>query len=343
MPGSGEAAAARPKVTLISCGGTIASAVKPGVGALPSLDVGELARKVPGMAEAAELATLPMRLMASPHMTLRDLLDLAAASREAIATGSRGVVIAQGTDTIEEIAFGLDLLCAGDAPIVVTGAMRNASMAGADGPANLLAAVRVAASPQARGLGALVVFNDDVHAARFVRKSHAQSPAAFVSHQAGRLGWLAEGDVRILVRPPRRWRVEVADAAAPVPVALLKMALGDDGRLVDLLPAAGFAGVVIEGFGGGHVTREVAAPGRIERLVEAMPVVLATRAGDGEVLRASYGGFPGSETDLISRGMIFAGALDGPKARVLLALLLMSGADRAAIARAFAEIGPLCA
>ena len=331
----------KPKVTLLSCGGTIASAVKPGQGASPSLDVGALAREVPGVADAAELVSQPMRLVPSPHMTLRDLLDLAVASRAAVAAGSAGVVITQGTDTIEEIAFGLDLLCPGDAPVVVTGAMRNASMAGADGPANLLAAVRVAASPQARGLGALVVFNDEIHAARFVRKSHSQNPATFVSHQAGRLGWLAEADVRILVRPSRRYRVEVPDDATPPAVGLLKMSLGDDGRLLDALPSAGFQGVVIEGFGGGHVTREAAAPGRIERLVEAMPVVLATRAGEGEVLRATYGGFPGAETDLIARGVIYAGALDGPKARVLLALLLMAKADRAAIARAFAEIGPL--
>jgi len=337
-----RAVSARPEVTLISCGGTIASAVKPGVGAMPSLDVGELARAVPGVAETAQLTSRPMRLIASPHMTLRDLLDLAAASRDALAAGADGVVIAQGTDTIEEIAFGLDLLCTGDAPIVVTGAMRNTSMAGADGPANLLAAVRVAASPLARGLGTLVVCNDEIHAARFVRKSHAQNPATFVSHQAGRLGWLAEADVRILVKPARRYHVAVADAAEPPAVCLWKMALGDDGRLLEHLPAAGFAGCVIEGFGGGHVTREVAAPGRIERLIDAMPVVLATRAGSGELLRATYE-FAGSEMDLIRRGVFYAGALDGPKARVLLALLLMSGADREQIACAFADIEPLSA
>ena len=331
-----------PKVTLISCGGTIASAVKPGVGAMPSIDVGELARTVPGVAEAAELTSRPMRLIASPHMTLRDLLDLAAASREAIAAGADGVVVTQGTDTIEEIAFGLDLLCDVDVPIVVTGAMRNASMAGADGPANLLAAVRVAASPLARGLGTLMVFNDEIHAARFVRKSHSQSPATFVSQQAGRLGCLSEADVRILVKPARRYHVAVADDAQVPAVALLKMSLGDDGRLLDCLPAAGFDGCVIEGFGGGHVTREVAAPGRIERLIDAMPVVFSTRTGNGELLRATYA-FEGSEIDLIRRGVNFAGALDGPKARVLLALLLMAGADREEIARTFADIGPLSA
>ena len=322
-------------------GGTIASAVKPGVGALPSIDVGELASQIPGIGECAQLIAQQARLVPSPHMTFDDLMSLAAGSIDAIASGSKGVVITQGTDTIEEIAFGLDLLVSSHAPVVVTGAMRNASMPGADGPANLLASVRVAACDNASGLGTVVVFNDEIHAARFVRKSHAQSPSTFASHHGGRLGWLAEGGVRIVLRPCRRYHIDVPDGAQARPVCLYKMGLGDDGRLMEQLPQAGFEGVVIEGFGGGHVTREVAAPGRIEALIDTMPVVLATRAGSGELLRATYGGFAGSETDLIERGVIYAGALDGPKARVLLTLLLMAGADRARIAQTFAEVGPL--
>lgn len=159
---------------------------------------------------------------------------------------------------------------------------------------------------------------------------------------SAQLGWLAEADVRILVKPARRYHVVVADDAELPAVALLKIALGDDGRLLGCLPAAGFAGCVLEGFGGGHVTRELAAPGRIEKLIEAMPVVFTTRAGNGELLRATYE-FEGSEIDLIRRGVIFAGALDGPKARVLLAVLLMARAERARIARTFAEVGPLSA
>jgi L-asparaginase len=274
-------------------------------------------------------------------MTVGDLFDIAAAARAAIAAGCRGIVVSQGTDTIEEIAFGLDLLCAGDDPIVVTGAMRNASLPSADGPANVIAAIRVAASAAARGLGALVVLNDEIHAARFVRKSHTANPGTFRSAATGPLGWIAENDVRIAVRPTRRFHVAVPAGAVPPPVALLKMSLGDDGRLLPLLPAAGFAGAVLEGFGGGHGPDDVAAPGVIEALVSAMPVVLASRAGSGEVLRATYGGFAGSETDLISRGVIYAGSLDGPKARLLLTLLLARGAGRDEIRQAFAEIGPL--
>jgi L-asparaginase len=111
---------------------------------------------------------------------------------------------------------------------------------------------------------------------------------------------------------------------------------------MDALPTAGYAGVVFEGLGGGHLTREIAEPGRLEALISAMPVVLVSRAGNGEVLRDTYGGFAGSETDLIERGVIFGGALDGPKSRVLLTLLLMRGASRTEIQDIFNTIGPRC-
>jgi len=330
-----------PKIALIPYGGTIASAVQADGSAMPTLDIGEMAKQMPAVREIAEVVAQKTRALPSSDMTVRDLIDIAVAARAAIASGCRGAVVTQGTDTIEEIAFGLDLLCAGDDPIVVTGAMRNASLPSADGPANLIAAVRVAASASARGLGALVVLNDEIHAARFVRKSHTANPGTFRSAATGPIGWLAERDVRIVLRPLRRFHVTVPDDAVPSPVALLKMSLGDDGRLLDYLAQAGFAGLVLEGFGGGHVPRDVAAPGRIEALVETMPVVLASRAGSGEVLRATYGGFAGSETDLISRGVIYAGSLDGAKARILLTLLLMRGAGRDDIRRTFADVGPL--
>jgi len=328
-----------PRIAFIPYGGTIASVVKAGV-ASPSLDIGAMARELPGVREIAEVIPQKSRQLASPHMTVRDLLDIAAAARAAIAGGCRGIVVSQGTDTIEEIAFGLDLLIDADDPVVVTGAMRNASLPSADGPANVIAAIRVAASQPARGLGALVVLNDEIHAARFVRKSHTASTGTFRSAATGPLGWLAENDVRIVMRPARRFHVAVPDAAPVAPVCLLKMSLGDDGRLLPHVAAAGYAGLVLEGFGGGHLTHDAAAPGVLETLIGKMPVVLASRAGSGEVLRSTYG-FAGSETDLIGRGVIYAGALDGPKARILLTLLLMRGAGRDEVRRTFAEIGPL--
>jgi L-asparaginase len=116
-------------------------------------------------------------------------------------------------------------------------------------------------------------------------------------------------------------------------VALLTVSLGDDGRLVDQVRQAGYGGLVIEAFGAGHVHVPVAY--RLKELAALMPVVLASRTRSGDMLRHTYD-FRGSESDLLSSGLISAGPLDGPKARVLLSLLLTTGANREQIAGTFA-------
>jgi L-asparaginase len=261
--------------------------------------------------------------MPSANISLADLVDIADAIREAFSTGVDGVVVTQGTDNIEETSMAIDLLVSDERPVVVTGAMRNPSMAGADGSANIRAAVSVATSAHARGLGTLVVMNDEIHSARFVRKTHLSSLSAFTSPQCGPLGVVVEGRVHFYTR------VEALLAMHPVaeiaPVALLRCALGDDGRLLSALPELGYRGLVLEGFGGGHVPEVMVE--RLVQLVAVMPVVLASRAGAGVVLEATYG-FAGSEVDLLTRGLWSAGALDGLKARVALALVLASTSHR---------------
>jgi L-asparaginase len=246
------------------------------------------------------------------------------------------VVLTQGTDTIEEVAFALDLLWNSDAPIVVTGAMRNPSLPGADGPANLLAAIRVALAGAVRGLGVVVVMNDEVHAARFVRKVHTSSLGAFQSVATGPIGSLSEGYVRIVTRPVGRTYVGVKAEAAIPAVALVRLALGDDGRLLSTLSRLGYAGAVIEGMGGGHVA-EGTVP-LVRELTRQMPVVLASRTGSGDVLTATYR-FRGSEIDLLEAGVISAGQLDGVKSRLLLSLCLAAGYAPERIGLEFARFG----
>jgi L-asparaginase len=126
------------------------------------------------------------------ELNLEDLIELAGEIQAHIDAGTRGVVT-QGTDTMEGTAFVLDLLVHADAPIVVTGAMRHPSLPGAEGPANLLASVQVAVSDAARGVGTMVVVNDEIHAARFVQKTHTtQNPATFRSPLTGPVGWVSE-------------------------------------------------------------------------------------------------------------------------------------------------------
>ncbi len=327
----------RPRIVVFSTGGTIASVRGDGGGAEPRLTGEELLSAVPALDTIADITAVRFRQVASQELTLADVIALAAAIDRAVAAGADATIVTQGTDTLEETAFALSLLWNGDAPAVMTGAMRNAALPGADGPANLLAAALVAASPAARGLGALVVFNDEVHLPVFVRKSHTTNPATFRSHLAGPIGWIVENRVRIALRPAARHHLGIAappDAVAPV--ALLKVTLGEDGRLLEALPERGFRGLVIEGTGGGHVPSAAVAP--LARLARIMPVVLTSRTGAGELLRHTYG-FPGSEIDLLRRGVIGGGMLDGPKARILLSLLLTGKADIGLIAKAFATIG----
>ena len=313
----------RPRVLVLSLGGTITMTPAAAGGIAPTLDAGDLVAAVPELAAVADIeARAPLRL-ASASLTLAHMIDVAREIAVAFAQGCDGAVVIQGTDTIEETAFALDLLAAGDRPVVVTGAMRGAAAPGADGPANLLAAVAVAAAPQARGLGALVVLNDEVHAARHVRKAHAALPSAFVSPLTGPLGIVAEGALRLFARVARAPVLAMAEGAPP-PVALLKIALGDDGRLLGALAPLGYRGAVIEGVGAGHVAAPVAP--LLGALAAAMPVVLCARTQASPGFTRTYG-YPGGEIDLIARGALPGGHLDGPKARMLLSLALWSGAD----------------
>ncbi|MGN6608627.1 MAG: asparaginase [Jatrophihabitans sp.] len=316
---------------VLALGGTIASVpAAAGEGVTPRLSPDDLLASVPGVRAVAELRVRTFRQVPSGDLTFD---DIAALARELSTVDADGVVVTQGTDTLEETSWLLDLLYAGAMPVVLTGAMRNPALPGADGPANLLAAVRVAASPLAAGLGPLVVFDDEIHLPRYVRKTHTASVGAFASPTAGPVGWVVEDRVRLPFVPRRRTAPHDPGALVP-PVPSVGLAL--IGLDADLPPTASLAGLVVAGFGGGHV------PGRLAdalaELAGRMPVVLASRTGAGENYRDTYG-FPGSERDLLARGLVSAGGLDPLKARVLLTVLLAEGAAPDAIRAAFAAAG----
>jgi L-asparaginase len=320
-------------VRVLALGGTISS-TSGGAGVAPTLTASDLLAAVPGLAALdVALETVDVRRVAGSAVGWDDVLAVAGLA------GGDGVVVTQGTDTIEETAYALDLLVGGEAPVVVTGAMRNPTLAGADGPANLLAAVAVAAAPDARGRGCLVTFGDEIHAAARVRKTHTTSPATFVSADGGPVGYLVEGVPRFVSGPVRRFTVPVPGSAAGLPrVAVLPAVLDDDGATAAAVVST-VDGLVVAGFGVGHVP-----PPWVPVLADAarrIPVVLASRTGSGAVLSATYD-FPGSEYDLQARaGLLPAGFLDPYKARVLLTLALAAGADRPAVVAAFAAAGGL--
>ncbi|WP_051343108.1 asparaginase [Pseudonocardia spinosispora] len=325
---------ANPTVCVLALGGTIASASDGKGGVLPNLDAATLLAAVPGLdSSGVEVSASTFRSVSSASLTLDDLAqlsDLIAAE----APRHDGIVITQGTDTLEESSFYLDLVTDPAVPLVLTGAMRNPTLAGPDGPANLLAAIQVATNEQARGLGALVVFNDEIHAARSVRKAHTTSTAAFVSPDAGPLGRVSENVVRLHRRLSPAPTIRPVTPTPPANVAVVTTYLGDDGGVLDAIDER-YQGLVIAGLGGGHVPGPLLD--RIDRLTARMPVVIASRTGAGPILRTTYS-FPGSDRDLARRGLISAGSLDPYKSRVLLHLLLASGADRATFADTFEQL-----
>jgi L-asparaginase len=208
-------------------------------------------------------------------------------------------------------------------PLVLTGAMRSADQAGADGPANLLAAVQVALAAESHGRGALVVINDQVHAALNVRKADSLALEAFTSSHLGPEGLLIEGRVCYLKAPRLR-------CTLPVPqrldhrVALLEASLSADTVLLEEVAGLGYEGLVIAGFGAGHVSRDWARC--LGQISLRLPVVIATRAGAGTTASRTYG-FKGGEVDLQRRGARMAGFLCPRKCRVLLWVLIGCGME----------------
>lgn len=324
-----------PRVLLVSLGGTITMTPGAGGGIAPTLTGADLVAAVPALKDIAEIeAVSPFRLPGA-SLTLSNLRDVALLLGERLAAGDlAGAIVVQGTDTIEETAFVLDLLVAGDKPVVVVGAMRGAGAPGADGPANLLAATVVASSPEARGLGTVVVLNDTIHAACRVQKASTHLPSAFESVGSGPIGHVVENRVRLVARPIRVEPIAIRRVQHSVPVALLTACLGDDGRILPRLPELGYGGLVVEAMGAGHVPDVLVAP--LAELAAAVPVVLSTRVASGPVFTRTYD-FPGSEMDLLRRGVIHGGEIGGLKARLLLSFLLGAGVTREDLPSAFAR------
>lgn len=321
----------RPRVDVLFLGGTIASTDSGDGKAAPTLTGESLLANVPTLASIAQVRAASLSQRPGASLTFEDLAVVADEIDARFHEGADGIVVSQGTDTLEETAFFLDLVLAQGRPVVVTGAMRTPATSGADGPANLVGATRVAASSTCANIGVLVVMNDEIHCARFAQKVHTTSPSAFASPLCGPVGSITESRPWLATIPATSRLGPLARRETP-PVAFLTIPLGDDGRLVRQVAALGYGGLVIEAMGGGHVPPPVEEA--LTEVAARIPVLLASRTRRGRGLQETYG-FPGSETRLLESGLVSTGWLDGIKARVLLALLLASATDRPGIAQAF--------
>jgi L-asparaginase len=320
-------------VAVLTLGGTISMTGSGGV--TPTLGADELLAAVPSLRDGPPVTGRSLMRKPGADLTFEDLELVASAAREALQHGARGVVVVQGTDTIEETAFALDLMLGDvDAPVVVTGAMRNPTLPGADGPANIHAAVHCAASTELHGLGVTVAMSDTIHAAARVQKRHASLTSAFQSFPHGPVGWFQEDRPVIVDRTRVRFELP-PPPGKPVAVPLFTVTLDPSPAILDAVLGTGPDALVVEAFGVGHVPSALADI--LVDVARSSPVVLATRTRGGSVHRRTYG-FVGSERYLLEGGLISAGWLDPIKARILAAVALRNGStDLAAV---FAPVVP---
>ena len=247
--------------------------------------------------------------------------------------GCDGVVVTHGTDTMEESAYLADLLVASDKPVVFTGAQRSADAPDTDGPRNIANAIRLAAAPAARGLGAMICFEGDFHAARDVTKTHTSRTDTFRSGEHGKLGEVDDAVVSVHRRTGPR-KVFAAERIEG-DVELIKLAMGSSDRLIRAAAAGGAKAIVVEAFGRGNPTPAITAA--IAEIVAAgTPVILCSRCPEGRV-KPVYGNGGGKDAE--RAGAIFAGDLSGVKARLLAAVLLGAGYDMAGLRAEVSALG----
>ena len=311
------------RITIVFTGGTISMRVDPKSGGpVPALSGEEIIARVDGLQLIADLTPINFALLPGPHITPPIMLQLARRVAELLADERvDGIVITHGTDTLEETAYLHDLMLAAEKPVVFVGALRNSSELSWDGPGNLRSAVRVAVDAGARGLGVLVVMNDQLIAAAEATKTHTESVDSFQSRDFGPLGMVDKDRVLVARRPVKR--VPIVARTLEERVHIIKLASGADGRFIDFAVADGARGLVIEGSGRGHVP--VAALPAIERaIVAGIPVVITSRCPRGRVLD-TYA-FEGAGKQLKRMGVILGGLVPSQKARIKLMLMLGTGA-----------------
>ena len=330
-----------PVVRVLATGGTIsgggASATSLTEYRAGAFSGEELVAAVPDLARHATIRVEQVANVGSPNITFADWLTLArridAIFRDEPDTA--GVVITHGTNTLEETAYFLNLTVRHDRPVVLVGAQRPATAISADGPLNLLNAVRTAASPEARGKGTLVVMNDQINAARDVTKTSTYRLETFNSRDIGLLGYVDGDRVAFYRQPTKRHTADSEFDLAGVTtfprVDIVYSYVEANPLLIETLIDDGVDGIVIAGTGAGGMSRRerTALESVAELPAEARPVIVrSNRVGSGRVI-------PRTSDD--ENGMVAGDTLNPQKARILLMLALTRTRDVDEIRRMFRE------
>lgn len=310
------------KILVLNTGGTIAMSVDDSEGVKP-LDDQAVGKILPFLTRYADVTMKNVLHLPSPHMT-PELMNFLRQQIEAeLAHDSYdGVVITHGTDTLEETAYFLDLTLSHTVPIVVTGAMRSSNELGADGPVNLISSVRTAADPGSVDKGVLVVFNDEIHAACHVTKTHTSNVATFQSPQYGPIGTVSKKHVQYHHAPLVREHYSISHADANVP--LIKAVAGMDPSWIRFLIEQPIDGLVVEAFGLGNLPPAI-IPTLKQVLDKGIPIVLVSRCYNGQV--QDVYDYEGGGRQLKEMGIVFSNGLNGQKARLKLIVALQQSRD----------------
>lgn len=314
-------------IVLLSTGGTIATRESAAgrrveVGARELLgSVGQL----PGL-DGVRIDARDVASVVSFAAGVGDVLSLAEQVRAAADEGD-AVVVTHGTDTMEESAFLLALAHSGPQPVVFTGAQRPFDDPAPDGPRNLAAALRWAASAESDGTGVTVAFADRIWPAVGVRKTHSLAVDAFSAPGRGPVGQVDEAGVRRYGTAPRNPLLPPGAAELPR-VEVVGQYLGADASALRHAVGDGARGLVVAGFGSGNTTPAVTEE-CLRLLAEGVPVLVASRTGEGPVA----GLYAGGSAELAAAGAVFAGDLSPWQARLLLAAALYSGDGPGPVAR----------
>ena len=325
----------KPNIVILATGGTIAGSAETQTQAgytSGQVGVDVLINAVPQRKELADVTGEQISNVGSQDMSDAIWLKLATRVNELVASSKvDGIVITHGTDTIEETGYFLTLVVDTDKPVVMTAAMRPSTALSADGPLNIFNAVAVAADPDARGRGVLVVANDDIHGARSITKTNATDVQTFMSPERGLIGVSLYGVNRWFRYPYQvhtsksEFSIEGVDALPRVDVIYITADVSPD--LIDCAVTNGAKGLVTAGVGNGNMTGP--ALEAVKRAIaKGVVVVRATRVPSGSVGR-------NVEVEDDEVGTVVSGELSPAKARVLLKLALLKTTDAATIQETF--------
>lgn len=306
------------KIAVINTGGTIAMTENLTTGKVRPSSENPIVQQKNLLDNFADLEVIEYSNIPSPHMTPELMLELCKFIEQK-AKEVDGIVVTHGTDTLEETSYFADLVLDLDIPLVFTGAMRSSNEIGADGMSNLRSAILVATSAASTDYGALVVMNDEIHAAAYVTKTHTTNLATFQTPTFGPVGLIAKNEVLYFQKFLRTEHYQVDEIKTRVP--LIKAYAGLDSTLIDAAADAGIHGIVLEGLGAGNVPPQ-AVPGVQRILQDNIPVVMVSRAFNG-VSEDVYD-YQGGGKQLADIGVIFTQGLSGVKARIKLMILLSS-------------------